>query len=178
MYPLEFVIPVAVGAAVLGVIIGYLASKKMGASLKAQALLQQQIEELQNQQQNYRSDVSDHFAETAQLFNQLTNSYRNVHNHLAEGAQKLAGESDTNTLAALSDESRSALTAENDITPHNNDTIEIDNLGANIEDDELEKESQQAEGEAEAEAEVTIGRENDSQPYPPGSYPADTDKRQ
>lgn len=172
MYPLEFVIPVAVGAAVLGVIIGYLASKKMGASLKAQALLQQQIEALQNQQQNYRSEVSDHFAETAQLFNQLTNSYRNVHNHLAEGAQKLAGESDTNTLAALSDESRSALTAENDITLHNNDTIEIDNLGANIEDDELEKESQQAE------AEVTIGRENDSQPYPPGSYPADTDKRQ
>ena len=172
MYPLEFVIPVAVGAAVLGVIIGYLASKKMGASLKEQALLQQQIEELQNQQQNYRSEVSDHFAETAQLFNQLTNSYRNVHNHLAEGAQKLAGESDTNTLAALSDESRSALTAENDITLHNNDTIEIDNLGANIEDDELEKESQQAE------AEVTIGRENDSQPYPPGSYPADTDKRQ
>lgn len=176
MYPLEFVIPVAVGAAVLGVIIGYLACKKMGASLKEQALLQQQIEELQNQQQNYRSEVSDHFAETAQLFNQLTNSYRNVHNHLAEGAQKLAGESDTNTLAALSDESRSALTAENDITLHNNDTIEIDNLGANIEDDELEKESQQAEGEAEAE--VTIGRENDSQPYPPGSYPADTDKRQ
>ena len=174
MYPLEFVIPVAVGAAVLGVIIGYLASKKMGASLKEQALLQQQIEELQNQQQNYRSEVSDHFAETAQLFNQLTNSYRNVHNHLAEGAQTLAGESDTNTLAALSDESRSALTAENDITLHNNDTIEIDNLGANIEDDELEKESQQAE----AEAEVTIGRENDSQPYPPGSYPADTDKRQ
>ena len=172
MYPLEFVIPVAVGAAVLGVIIGYLASKKMGASLKAQALLQQQIEALQNQQQNYRSEVSDHFAETAQLFNQLTNSYRNVHNHLAEGAQKLAGESATNTLAALSDESRSALTAENDITLHNNDTIEIDNLGANIEDDELEKESQQAE------AEVTIGRENDSQPYPPGSYPADTDKRQ
>ena len=176
MYPLEFVIPVAVGAAVLGVIIGYLASKKMGASLKEQALLQQQIEELQNQQQNYRSEVSDHFAETAQLFNQLTNSYRNVHNHLAEGAQKLAGESDTNTLAALSDESRSALTAENDITLHNNDTIEIDNLGADIEDDELEKESQQAE--AEAEAEVIIGRENDSQPYPPGSYPADTDKRQ
>ena len=178
MYPLEFVIPVAVGAAVLGVIIGYLASKKMGAALKAQALLQQQIEELQKQQQNYRSEVSDHFAETAQLFNQLTNSYRNVHNHLAEGAQKLAGESDTNTLAALSDESRSALTAENDITLHNNDTIEIDNLGANIEDDELEKESQQAEAEAEAEAEVIIGRENDSQPYPPGSYPADTDKRQ
>ena len=57
MYPLEFVIPVAVGAAVLGVIIGYLASKKMGASLKEQALLQQQIEELQNQQQNYRSEV-------------------------------------------------------------------------------------------------------------------------
>ena len=172
MYPLEFVIPVAVGAAVLGVIIGYLASKKMGASLKDQALLQQQIEELQNQQQNYRSEVSDHFAETAQLFNQLTNSYRNVHNHLAEGAQKLAGESDTNTLAALSDESRSALTAENDITLHNNDTIEIDNLGANIED--LEKESQQAE----AEGEVITGRENDSQPYSPGSYPADTDKRQ
>lgn len=174
MCPLEFVIPIAVGAAVLGVIIGYLASKKMGASLKAQALLQQQIEELQNQQQNYRSDVSDHFAETAQLFNQLTNSYRNVHNHLAEGAQKLAGESATNILAALSDESRSALTAENDITLHNNDTIEIDNLGADIEDDELEKESQQAE----AEGEVIIGRENDSQPYSPGSYPADTDKPQ
>ena len=176
MYPLEFVIPVAVGAAVVGVIIGYLASKKMGASLKAQALLQQQIEELQKQQQNYRSEVSDHFVETAQLFNQLTNSYRDVHNHLAEGAQKLAGESATNTLAALSDASRSILTAENDITPHNNDTIEIDNLSANSEDDELEKKSQQAE--TETETEVIIGRENGSQSYSPGSYPADTDTRQ
>jgi uncharacterized membrane-anchored protein YhcB (DUF1043 family) len=176
VYPLEFVIPVAVGAAVVGVIIGYLASKKMGASLKAQALLQQQIEELQNQQQNYRNEVSDHFVETAQLFNQLTNSYRDVHNHLAESAQNLAGESATNTLAALSDESRSMLAAENDITPHNNDTIEIDNLSANIEDDELEKKSQQTE--TETETEVIIGRENGSQPYSPGSYPADTDTRQ
>lgn len=37
----------------------------------------------------YRQEVSEHYAQTAQLIDDLTESYRKVHNHLAEGAATL-----------------------------------------------------------------------------------------
>ena len=38
---------------------------------------------------DYEADVADHFAETAQLLEKLTNDYRAVYHHLAAGADKL-----------------------------------------------------------------------------------------
>jgi uncharacterized membrane-anchored protein YhcB (DUF1043 family) len=158
VYPLELVIIVGIVATIVGTIIGYLVAQKTGASSQTQAALELQLEELQKQQQNYQNEVSDHFVETAQLFNQLTNSYRDVHNHLAGGAQKLAGESATNSLAALSDESQSALVAdnqENDLTYRGENAPEIETTTINVAGDEPEKNEQ------EQEPEVIIARETD-----------------
>lgn len=158
MYPLELVITAGVAATVAGTIIGYLIAKKTGASQQAQAQLEQQLDKLQKQQQNYQSEVSEHFVETAQLFNQLTNSYRDVHNHLAEGAQKLAGESATNSLAALSDERQSALftdNPDNELIPDSENTPTIETPTTSVADDESGKNEQ------EQEPEVIITREND-----------------
>ena len=47
------------------------------------------LSELQQQQHDYQHEVTDHFSETAELLNQLTNSYKDVHNHLAKGAATL-----------------------------------------------------------------------------------------
>ncbi|MEH6910931.1 MAG: DUF1043 family protein [Oceanicoccus sp.] len=158
MYPLELLIIVGISATIVGTVIGYLIAQKTGASNQTKAILEQQLEELQKQQQNYQNEVSDHFVETAQLFNQLTNSYRDVHNHLAGGAQKLAGESATNSLAALSDESQSALVTdnqENDITYRGENVLETETTTTDVADDEPEKNEQ------EQESEVIIARETD-----------------
>lgn len=40
----------------------------------------------------YRREVADHFVETAQLVNRLTDSYKEVFDHLREGAGKLVDE--------------------------------------------------------------------------------------
>lgn len=57
---------------------------------KAQKLAAR-IDEVERVHQKYEEDVAKHFVQTADLVNQLTESYRDVHAHLAEGAQSLCG---------------------------------------------------------------------------------------
>lgn len=52
--------------------------------------LEQRLHEAENSLKNYQRDVADHFAQTSQLVNNLTQSYRDVHEHLANSALKLA----------------------------------------------------------------------------------------
>lgn len=49
-------------------------------------------EELQQQLDSYKQDVSDHFVETAELVNNLTRSYKAVFDHLEHGAYRLVDE--------------------------------------------------------------------------------------
>ncbi len=52
--------------------------------------LEQRVHEAENSLQGYQRDVAEHFAQTSQLVNNLTHAYREVHEHLANGALKLA----------------------------------------------------------------------------------------
>lgn len=52
--------------------------------------LEQRLHEAENTLQSYQRDVAEHFAQTSQLVNNLTQSYRDVHEHLANSALKLA----------------------------------------------------------------------------------------
>jgi uncharacterized membrane-anchored protein YhcB (DUF1043 family) len=52
--------------------------------------LEQRLHEAENTLQSYQRDVAEHFAQTSQLVNNLTQSYREVHEHLANSALKLA----------------------------------------------------------------------------------------
>jgi uncharacterized membrane-anchored protein YhcB (DUF1043 family) len=52
--------------------------------------VEQRLHEAESSLQGYQRDVAEHFAQTSQLVNNLTNSYREVHEHLANGALKLA----------------------------------------------------------------------------------------
>lgn len=98
MYSLELVITVALAAVVIGVIAGFFIAQRTAPSQRSQRQLENQIDEMQQQQETYQQEVSEHFVETGQLLNQLTNSYRDVHNHLAKGAHQLAGETATQLL--------------------------------------------------------------------------------
>lgn len=52
--------------------------------------LEQRLHHAETTLQGYQRDVTEHFAHTSQLVNNLTQSYREVHEHLANGALKLA----------------------------------------------------------------------------------------
>lgn len=52
--------------------------------------LEQRLHDAEGTLQSYQRDVAEHFAQTSQLVNNLTQSYRDVHEHLANSAMKLA----------------------------------------------------------------------------------------
>ena len=120
MYSLELVLTAALGSVIAGIILGLFIAQRTSTSNNAQRQLEEQLSEMKEQQDHYQQEVSEHFMETAQLLNQLTNSYRDVHNHLAKGAQKLAGDSVGESLKALPEDKQSApstKTAESMLTP-------------------------------------------------------------
>jgi uncharacterized membrane-anchored protein YhcB (DUF1043 family) len=73
----------------------------IGASLGAFALyifrhqvlgreLEQRLHQAESELQAYQRNVAEHFTQTSALVNNLTQAYREVHEHLADGALKLA----------------------------------------------------------------------------------------
>ncbi len=47
------------------------------------------VTELKKENERFREEVNEHFVQTAELINQLTDSYKAVFDHLSEGADKL-----------------------------------------------------------------------------------------
>lgn len=111
MYEMETIIAVGLGAIIIGIAIGLLIAQRTAPSRQSQRELENHLTEMQQQQQNYQHEVTEHFAETSQLLDQLAGSYRDVHNHLAKGAQILAGESAADAIQKLPDDN------DNDETP-------------------------------------------------------------
>lgn len=104
MHTLNTLIVIAIATFGAGLILGMLINSKRNASKQSQQQLEAHLSELQQQQETYQSEVTSHFTQTAELLDQLTNSYRDVHNHLAKGAQILASNSAGEALKALPEE--------------------------------------------------------------------------
>jgi uncharacterized membrane-anchored protein YhcB (DUF1043 family) len=47
---------------------------------------------MREENERFREQVNDHFVETAELINQLTDSYKKVFDHLSDGAERLVDE--------------------------------------------------------------------------------------
>lgn len=107
MYSLEIVIAIGLAAALVGLAAGFLFARHTAPGEKSRRQMETRLQELQEQQQDYQQQVSEHFVGTAQLLNQLTGSYRDVHNHLAKGARTLAGDNDNSSLVTLPDTTHS-----------------------------------------------------------------------
>ncbi|MGK0499513.1 MAG: uncharacterized membrane-anchored protein YhcB (DUF1043 family) [Oceanicoccus sp.] len=107
VYSLELLLTVGLAATIIGLAIGFVIAQRLAPSQTSQRQLETHLTEMQEQQENYQHEVSEHFVETADLLNQLTSSYRNVHNHLAKGAQQLAGDHVSDSLKTLADDSTS-----------------------------------------------------------------------
>ncbi len=69
-----------IGGAAGAVITWWLARGKAGSP---------SYRKLERDHEEFKEEVTDHFVETAQLINQLTDSYKAIFEHLSEGADKL-----------------------------------------------------------------------------------------
>jgi len=79
---------VATLAFLAGGLIGAYISRTMFPP-EQQKQLEQSLRNARAELQKYQNDVTVHFAETADLINKLTESYKEVHDHLATGAMQL-----------------------------------------------------------------------------------------
>lgn len=69
----------------IGAVIGFLMGRS-GNTSNRQAELTEQLDSTTKELENYKEEVNEHFEKTAALVNNLTNSYKEVHEHLATSA--------------------------------------------------------------------------------------------
>ncbi|HEY5718274.1 MAG TPA: DUF1043 family protein [Motiliproteus sp.] len=101
---------IALIAVLVGVVIGLIMARMKERSSGRDAL-QTELDEVRSELQTYKQNVGVHFAQTAELVNRLTDSYRDVHQHLSQSAQKLC---DDKVLVAslMAQEQRPVLAAQ------------------------------------------------------------------
>ncbi|MBX2809271.1 MAG: DUF1043 family protein [Cellvibrionaceae bacterium] len=90
MFTLTTLLTVAVIALAGGFILGALSTRVFSADRKRSQRLESRLQQADTTLQNYQQQVTQHFSETANLVNNLTQSYKEVHQHLANNALKLA----------------------------------------------------------------------------------------
>ncbi|WP_455204413.1 ZapG family protein [Kaarinaea lacus] len=91
---------------VLGVVAGLYFGRLDDVSNRQKKELQQKLDDAEQQLGNYKSQVTEHFLKTSALVNDMTDSYRAVHEHLAQGAKSLC---DTQVMVQQLDMSQSKL---------------------------------------------------------------------
>ncbi|WP_428033533.1 YhcB family protein [Amphritea sp.] len=72
---------------IAGALIGYLMGRSGDTS--NQKKLVDQLNDAQRDLSEYKEKVNNHFEKTAELVNNLTESYKQVHQHLAQGSETL-----------------------------------------------------------------------------------------
>lgn len=106
---------IIVGAVAL--IVGILIGKSLGGgSSAAQQSLEKELESTKEELEKYKLQVTEHFSKTADLVNNMTESYKDVYRHLAESAEQLGAneqfklrlESDTSGSTALPEDEAEA----------------------------------------------------------------------
>lgn len=80
----------AIATLVIGGALGALLVKTTSPGEQRSRELDTRLKQTEDQLRDYQQDVAEHFAETSQLVNALTQSYKEVHQHLAASALKLS----------------------------------------------------------------------------------------
>lgn len=89
MYDLTIVIAAAVAALIIGLVLGLLIGRRSSPAGQKHREVERKLDQILQDKKAYEDDVVEHFSDTARLLNNLTESYRDVHNHLATGATTL-----------------------------------------------------------------------------------------
>lgn len=79
-----------------GGILGALVHSKRSNSEQKNRDLEAHLHQKQDEIKQYRQDVTEHFVKTSDLLNNLTETYRDIHNHLANSASTLTQQGSLN----------------------------------------------------------------------------------
>ena len=93
MFALTTVIIIGLICAIVGVVIGALVARRFSSTPQQTRELERHLHEKQDEIKAYQREVTEHFTETSQRLQQLAESYKDIHNHLAQGADKLSANS-------------------------------------------------------------------------------------
>lgn len=85
----EVLIAAAIAILLLGLFIGWLVGRRTSATGQKYRDVERKLDQVLQEKKRYEDEVTEHFADTAKMLNNLTTSYRDVHNHLAAGAAAL-----------------------------------------------------------------------------------------
>lgn len=85
MYSSLVVILVGIGCLIVGALLGFFLGKQRESLESAKA------EEVKEQFEQYKTDVNNHFNDTAKHFAAIGQEYRALYNHMANGAESLLG---------------------------------------------------------------------------------------
>jgi uncharacterized membrane-anchored protein YhcB (DUF1043 family) len=88
-YSVGFVLGIAIMAIVAGLIVGLLMGRRTSGAARRYRDIALKLDQVMQDKKSYEAEVVEHFTKTGRLLNELTESYREVHNHLAQGADKL-----------------------------------------------------------------------------------------
>ncbi len=89
MFTLSTLIIAVIAALVTGAAVGALLVKSLHPQEQQNREMETRLDKAETKLTDYQQEVSEHFAETSQLVNNLTQSYKDVHEYLANSALKL-----------------------------------------------------------------------------------------
>jgi uncharacterized membrane-anchored protein YhcB (DUF1043 family) len=89
VYDLNIVIAIGAALLILGLVVGALWGRSSSPATQKYKEVERKLDQLIQDKKAYEDEVVEHFADTARLLNNLTESYRDVHTHLAKGAADL-----------------------------------------------------------------------------------------
>jgi uncharacterized membrane-anchored protein YhcB (DUF1043 family) len=90
VFSLSTLLIVAATAFIVGCLLSLLLTRSLSSSEKKSRTLETRLKETEEKLNGYQQEVTDHFSQTAELVNNLTQNYKEVHEHLAGSALKLA----------------------------------------------------------------------------------------
>ena len=88
-YSLGMLLAVGAALAICGLLLGWATGRRTSADAKKYRDIALKLDQVMQDKKAYEDEVVEHFTETAKLLNNLTESYRDDHNHLAQGAASL-----------------------------------------------------------------------------------------
>lgn len=101
MYSLTILVATGAITLLVGLGIGLLLGRRTSSDGQQLRETERKLDQLTQDKRAYEEEVVEHFTQTAELLNTLTDSYRNVHNHLASGAESLCHEGGPVALGQL-----------------------------------------------------------------------------
>lgn len=103
---------IGLGCLLTGAVIGAVLFKVLLSDEARVRALEEQLQTLSEEHENYKNTVHNHFSSSAQLLGKLTESYREVFLHMAEGARTLCPDYISSQVSLSAD--TQALTGQTD----------------------------------------------------------------